>query len=195
MKIYIVRHGQSVSNKKGYIAFYHTGLTKKGKLESRKLGKRLVKEKIEFDAIFCSPLYRALQTLDEILKAGLKIDPKNIFISNLLKEINRREFEGRPSEEYYQAQKESGVDPNNFRCQGGESENDVRKRAIKFKKLLKQTSFETVLVISHGHFIAQFASLLNFKRTGRNERATLSLLRWKNNQCRIILWNGPKTSL
>jgi broad specificity phosphatase PhoE len=195
MKIYIVRHGQSISNKEGYIAFYHTGLTEKGKLDSRKLGKRLVRRKIKFDAIFCSPLYRALQTLDEILKAGLEINPNNIFVSDLLKEINRREFEGRPREEYYQAREKSGVDPNDFRCREGESENDVRKRAIKFQKLLEQSQFETILVVSHGHFIAQFTSLFNLKGLGHNEGATLSLLEWKNNQCKVILWNNKQCLL
>jgi broad specificity phosphatase PhoE len=176
MEIYIVRHGQSVSNAAGYIAYSHTGLTEKGKRKAKKLGKRLAKEGVKFDAVYCSPLYRALQTLEEILKAGLKIDQKNIFITDLVREINRREFEGKPREKYYKAQARSEVDSDDFRCKGGESENDVKKRAKKFKNLLEETSFNNVLLISHGHFIAQFTSLFNLGKLGHNESTTLSLL-------------------
>lgn len=192
MKIYLVRHGESISNKEGYIAFYHTGLTKRGKQQSKRLGKYLTQSGIKFDAIYCSPLYRALQTLEEVLKTGLEINQKNIFITPLLAEINRKEFEGRPREEYYQAQKASGITFDDFRCKGGESEKDVKKRAAKFKKFLQQSSFKSVLVITHGHFIAQFTSLFNAKGPGHNQPAALCLLEIRDKRGQIIFWNNKR---
>jgi len=59
MKLYIVRHGQSMNNS-GESRFHNVSLTSLGRKQIQRTAKALVKEK--FDALYCSPLERALQT-------------------------------------------------------------------------------------------------------------------------------------
>lgn len=188
MKIYITRHGESVSNAEGYIAFSYTGLSDKGILDAKKLGERLVKENIKIDAIFCSSLYRTLQTMDQIFKGGFKIDPKKVFITDLIREINRLEFEGQPSAEYYAVRDTSGSNPDDFKCKGGESENDVKTRAVEFKNVIEKSGFENILIITHGHFIGRFNSLFGMKLEHTTGGA-LSLLEIKGDKAEVSFWN------
>jgi broad specificity phosphatase PhoE len=189
MKVYITRHGESISNAEGYIAFSYTGLSDKGLEDAKKLGERLVKENIKIDAIYCSSLYRTLQTMDQIFKGGFKVDPKKIVITDLIREINRLEFEGQPSTEYYAVRNTtSGLNPDDFRCKGGESENDVKERALDFKKMIEKSGFENILIITHGHFIGRFNSIFGLKLEHTNG-AALSLLEIDEDKAEVKFWN------
>ena len=108
MKIYIARHGESVSNAGGYIAYPYTGLSVKGLKDASSLGKRFAKENIKIDAIYCSNLFRALQTLDRFLENYKLTNLNKIFVTDLLNEICRFDYSGRPSSEYYADRDASG---------------------------------------------------------------------------------------
>jgi len=190
-KIYIARHGESEGNSGNFISFPHTPLTNKGHKEAQKLGERLTKEKIKFDRIYCSPLYRSLQTLEDLLKAGIRIKQENIEINDLLREINRKEFEGKPRELYY-AQKEKSKSPENYRCRGGESENDVKKRAERFLSLIKRRNDKIVLIITHGHFLRHFMAFLGFPSgLSHPHGCSLSLveINSEKGKPKLIFWN------
>ena len=107
---------------------------------------------------------------------------------DLLREINRLEFEDRPSTEYYATRDASGLDPDDFRCKGGESENDVKRRAAEFKKTIESSGFENILVITHGHFIGRFNSLFGLKLEHKNG-AALSLLEIDGDKAKVEFWN------
>ncbi|HEX9008645.1 MAG TPA: histidine phosphatase family protein [Patescibacteria group bacterium] len=188
MKVYITRHGESVSNAEGYIAFSYTGLSDKGMEDAKKLGERLAKENIKIDAIYCSSLYRTLQTMDQIFKGGFKIDPKKVIVTDLVREINRAEYEGVPSTEYYAVRDASGMDPDDFKCKGGESENDVKRRAAEFKKMIEESGYENILVVTHGHFIGRFNSLFGMKLEHTTGGA-LSLLEIEGGKAEVKFWN------
>jgi broad specificity phosphatase PhoE len=188
MRIYITRHGESESNAESYIAFPYTRLSNKGIQDAQRLGERLVKERIKIDAIYCSSLYRALQTMDQIFIGGFRIDPKKIFITDLIREINRQEFEGKPSSEYYAVRDASGVDPDDFKCKCGESENDVERRAMSFKKIIEKTGYENILIITHGHFIGKFNFLFGLKLEHTTGGA-LSLLEVDGDKAVVKFWN------
>lgn len=188
MKVYITRHGESVSNAEGYIAFSYTGLSDKGMVDAKKLGERLAKENIKIDAVYCSSLFRTLQTMDQIFKGGFKIDPKKVFVTDLVREINRAEYEGQPSTEYYAVRDSSGLDPDDFKCKGGESENDVKRRAAEFKKMIEESGYENILVITHGHFIGRFNSLFGMKLEHTTGGA-LSLVEVEGDKAEVKLWN------
>lgn len=188
MKVYLTRHGESISNAEGYIAFSYTGLSDKGMMDAKKLGERLVRDGIKIDAIYCSSLFRTLQTMDQLFKGGFKVDPKNVIVTDLVREINRLEFEGQPSTIYYAARDTSGFDPDDFKCKDGESENDVKSRAVEFKKLIEKSGFENILVITHGHFIGQFNSIFGMKLEHTTGGA-LSLLHIEGNKAEVKFWN------
>jgi broad specificity phosphatase PhoE len=61
MKLYIVRHGESMSNIGGYSILVEDPLSCHGEEQAQKLAERL--EGLSFDAIYCSPLQRAVQTV------------------------------------------------------------------------------------------------------------------------------------
>jgi len=101
--------------------------------------------------VYCNPLYQSLQTLEELLKARIKVKEENIETNNLLKEINRKEFEGKPRELYY-AQKEKitrqmiiDVDVAKARM--------MLKKAREFLHLIMKRNDKTILIITHGHFL------------------------------------------
>lgn len=189
MKIYITRHGESVGNVKGYIAYPHTKLTAKGIRNAQALGKRFTQECHHIDAIYCSNLYRAQQTLDQFLKKYKNIQPNKIFVTELLNEIGRQEYNGRPSSEYYRDRDSSGVDSNLFRCKGGENEIDVKNRAITFKKLIETHGYENILIISHGHLLSHFCCLYGVDYTTHLQGATFSLIEVSSNKTQVLAWN------
>ena len=67
MKIFLVRHGETIENSKGIIqSFFEGKLSPLGEYQSEQLALRLKNEKI--DKIFSSDLKRAVDTAKYILK-------------------------------------------------------------------------------------------------------------------------------
>lgn len=185
-KLYIVRHGQSEGNIIRHVSFQHTPITEQGRSDSYKLGKRLKRDNIKVDAIFYSPLTRSVQTLEAIKEGGFDVSQIQVEPNPLLQEINRKEFEGKPSEEYYAKCTESGLPTNDYRCNGGESENDVTKRAMKFLNYFNNSEFNSVLIVTHGHFINCFMKLLGFSDLGHLHGASLSLITIDGENAKIV---------
>lgn len=68
-KLVIIRHGESIWNKKNlFTGWVDIGLSKKGEKEAKVAGKILKKQGFEFDRAYCSVLKRATQTLGIVLK-------------------------------------------------------------------------------------------------------------------------------
>ena len=81
-KIVLLRHGESVWNKKGLFTGCHdVGLSRLGEAEARKAGRVLKKNGFVFNYAFSSPLKRVRRTLDLVLSAmqtsgvPIKINP------------------------------------------------------------------------------------------------------------------------
>jgi len=72
--IYICRHGETVDNVKGNFRQDDVELTDKGKQEAKQLGKDL--EDVKISQIVSSPLPRAIETFEAILKAQKKENEK-----------------------------------------------------------------------------------------------------------------------
>lgn len=191
MNLYIVRHGESDGNANRFISFSHTGLTAKGHQDARNLGKRLAKKNITIDRVYCSTLYRSIQTLEDLIKTGLTVDQKNIELTELIIEINRKEFEGRNRTEYYQ-QKAAHESPDDYCCLNGESENDVKARAVKFRKVLKKDKSKNVLIITHGHFLKHLMDLLGLYNLGHLTGASLSLVKITPKKSNVVFWNDTE---
>jgi len=189
MNIYIARHGESISNAGGYIAYPYTGLTVKGLKDALSFGMRFAEGEIKIDAIYCSNLFRALQTLDKFLENYKLTNPNKIFVTDLLNEINRFDYSGRPSTEYYADRDASGKDPAAFKSLLGESENEVKNRAIKFKQLIEKNSYKNILIISHGHLLHHLCDLYNVPSLGHLSGATFTLLELTDSKSKIVTWN------
>lgn len=138
MKLIITRHGETVDNKKRVFQGHSPGkLTKEGKIQAKKLAKRLSKEKI--DAIYSSDLKRAADTAKEIAKFHKKLI---VQFDKRLRERNIGKHEGKPiPADWYK-----GVI-----LEGMETNLEMVERLNNFiDEIWNKHKNETVLAVSHG---------------------------------------------
>jgi probable phosphoglycerate mutase len=157
MKLIIVRHGETVANTKKILQGKDGGkLTEKGIKQAQEVGKHLKNHKI--DMVFCSPLDRCVETLNNILEE-YPIDGE-IFMSNLIEERDFGEYTGTDSSMI--DWKELDEDNKVNREMGVESWSDVRKRVELFMEDLKLEDGEkTVLIVSHAGPIRVMINRIN----------------------------------
>ncbi|MBR6966264.1 MAG: histidine phosphatase family protein [Clostridia bacterium] len=153
MKIYVIRHGETELNvkriKQGWL---DASLNQAGRDLARLTGQAL--QGIHFDACFSSPLKRAWETVEILLReSGNENVP--IQADDRLKEINFGEEEGTPGT-YSSLPPETAQlffsDALRFPgFPGGESIRDVCRRTGDFlNELIRQDRYGTVLVGTHG---------------------------------------------
>ncbi len=168
-KIYFVRHGETLANKKRLI-FGHLDwdLTNKGIKDSYKTSKVLYKEIKKVDFIISSPLKRTMHTAEIIAK---QFKTKKILTENNLIEKGEGIWEGKNywevRENDYKNYLKWLKDPLGYRPYKGESIKDMNKRIIKFQKsILNNYSGKTLIVVSHAGPIRLF--LLNLLKSDLN---------------------------
>lgn len=140
--IYLARHGQTEWSKTGQ----HTGLTDipllpEGEYDAERLGARL--RRIEFAAVWTSPLVRAARTCELAGFGGVAE------VDHDLVEWNYGQYEGLKTAEIVARQPSWRV----FRdgCPGGESPGEVAARADRVLARARQVD-GNVLIFSSGHF-------------------------------------------
>ena len=149
MKLYFIRHGQSVANiNKTHAGWADVLLTEQGRLDALR-AKRIL-EKIRFDKVYTSDLGRALDTQRIVLPdvEGDKTD--------LLREINVGSIVGIPMEQcirdygdvYFACKKNC-----DFSAFGGESYDDLCQRVRSFLAMVESCGYDSVAAFSHGGYI------------------------------------------
>ncbi len=183
-KIYLIRHGET----EWTISRQHTGttdipLTENGKRQAELLAKRLKGHK--FDAVYTSPLRRALQTCEI---AGFK----HAVLMPDLREWNYGAYEGITSKEIH-------VDNPSWNIfeqggPGGESPQAIENRIDRLIENILKNSGDIAL-FSHGHFLRAFAMrfiglpIVTAKHFALFP-ASLSILNWEKTLSTISLWNA-----
>ena len=152
MKLILVRHGETPWNaEKRYQGTKNPGLNERGRNQAKAIAEELRDEKI--DAIYCSSMNRARETLEKILKFHPHIKPT--FLDGLV-EINYGIFEGMTRDEIlakhgdliYQRSKK-GID---FKNPGGESVRELIGRLVGVLDGIKNEHFgKTVLIVAHSN--------------------------------------------
>jgi len=185
LEIYLVRHGETEWSSVGR----HTGntdlpLTARGEQLAASLKDRL--KKIHFDAVYSSPLRRARRTAEIAGFPNPKLTP-------LLREVEYGQYEGKTTKEIRESQ--PGWELYKDGSPGGETPEQILERAQKFVDLAVETN-GSVLAFSHGHFLRAVAVAwmgLEIKAAGKLylEVATLSLLRDRDNERLLAIWNAP----
>lgn len=141
MIVYLVRHGETVMNKKGVTQGHKDSpITSRGMESAENHGKLLSKENIEI--VFSSDLGRCVQTAEII---------NNYIKKELIKtpELRERDFgllNGQPDKRVVRELDLSNPDeiaPN------GESFNQMKNRVLEFIKSLADKDFNKVLLITH----------------------------------------------
>ncbi len=179
-KLYLCRHGETEWTLSGQ----HTGktdipLTEKGKRQAIHLRKQI--EKISFDAIFCSPKKRALETCG----------PLKHIIEPQIVEWDYGNYEGKTSEEIHRNDPKWDIFQDG--APSGETIQEVAQRADAFLKRA-DAYFGNVAVFSHGHFLrvltARFLGLdPEMGKLFLLSVSSLSILGQDREQPVIILWN------
>ena len=149
MKIYLTRHSQTLWNQEKRLQGHQDSpLTQEGEENALALKKYL--HNYHFDAIYTSPILRALKT------AQIICPHQDITIEPLIMEMNFGEYEGRLISEISKDSLYDQLwnDPENFtRIPGGESYKEVITRAQQFiEKIKKHNQNDCIFVITHGMF-------------------------------------------
>ena len=160
MKLILVRHGETEENVNDLLAGQDCGkLTAKGIEQSKKLGKEL-KEKYKIDMIFCSPLTRCRETLENILDEYPLDVP--IYMSKLIEERDYGEYTG--MEAVLVNPEELNEDNKINKEMGVESQIHLLKRVSLFLEDLKlEDENSTILVVSHQEPIKIMAAKITGK--------------------------------
>ncbi|MBI2173083.1 MAG: histidine phosphatase family protein [Candidatus Aenigmarchaeota archaeon] len=157
MKIFLIRHGETVENAQHIVQGQAYGrLSPKGMEQAKKVASRLAKEHI--DAVISSPLERADLTAREIARQhGLKI-----IYDDRISERKFGSLEGITRDEYFDMMEKSGLPKHEFRPSGGESYIDMKERIGSFyRMLLEKYAGKTVVVVAHGSLNRVFLSVVN----------------------------------
>jgi broad specificity phosphatase PhoE len=188
--IYLARHGETAWTLSGQ----HTGLTdlpltEAGERTARQLGERL--KGLTFAKVFTSPLQRARRTC-ELAGFGhmAEVDPD-------LVEWNYGEYEGRRTADIRADR--PGWQLFRDGCPGGESPQDVARRADRVVQRLRAVNGDS-LVFSSGHFIRVLAARwigadpTVHARSFMLSTASLSALGYEHDVSRpvIRLWNDTQ---
>ncbi|MBQ7613512.1 MAG: histidine phosphatase family protein [Butyrivibrio sp.] len=162
MKIYVTRHGQTDYNKKRMmqgrsdIPLNDVGIAQ-AKARRESIGD------IKFDAVYASPLVRAIKTAEIIGN----VDREEIIVDDRIIEANFGKYElmgyfetGLPMIAYWSL-------PEIFPApKGVETIKEMRDRTSSFLKELEQKDYENVLVACHGGIIRPIRGYLEDKRSG-----------------------------
>lgn len=173
MKLILVRHGESEGNANHILQGSDDGgkLTAKGIEQAKKVGKEL-KEKYKIDMVFCSPLDRCVETLENILIENPIEGP--VFMCKLLEERDFGEYSG--TETQLVNWEEMDQDNKINEELGVESLAELQKRANLFLEDLKLEEAETVLVVSHGGPIKMMISKITGKELDEIEVKNAEIL-------------------
>lgn len=131
MKLYLIRHGESVANKeKVFQGWTDVSLSVTGQKQAKSLGEYFKKGNTHFTKIYSSPLKRAVETGQHLLQSS---DFQKLVTCNDFRSINVGQWAGLTIENvgnnFPKAYEIWKSRPKNFRFPGGESIADVQTRA------------------------------------------------------------------
>jgi probable phosphoglycerate mutase len=147
--IYLIRHGECAGNREGlFRGRYDLPLNEVGRDQANSLAEEL--KDVEFDAVYSSPLIRALETA-QILCKGRGIEPVVVEGFN---NIYLGEWEGNPkkeiAEKYPKQFRMWRTEPEKLKMKGMETLADVQHRTVQALALITEERMgQTLAVIGH----------------------------------------------
>ncbi len=146
MKVYVIRHGESESNRaRIWTGWFDAPLTEKGHEDARRA--RAIVNGIKFDKIYSSDLSRAMDT------ARIVIPDCTPETSPLLREINLGALTGKSLSAITSEEQRTEIRKKGYAMYGGESNEEFHDRIRRFKQELELCDFEAVSIFSHGGWL------------------------------------------
>lgn len=145
MKVYVIRHGESESNRDlVWTGWCDVHLTEKGRAEAAHAGKML--ENVGFDKIYTSDLLRARETAEAAI-VGCEYE-----CSALLREVNVGDLAGKPVSCVDSVMRQKFA-ADGYGSVGGESHADFSARVREFMKKLENSDCQKVAIFSHAGWL------------------------------------------
>ncbi len=195
MDIYLVRHGETESNReRRYLGWTESPLSTLGLRQAERTAYFLAGERI--NALYCSDLNRAFHTARVIGKScALQPEP-----CSLLREIHFGQWEGLTFDEIEKAWGDRISrwldDPYHHAAPGGESLKEVCSRMHAFLEDLNSlpSAGQRIAAVSHGGSIrALLFKVLGLDRSGfwdiKIDNASVSLIRKEGDHFKVIYYN------
>ena len=145
MKLYVVRHGESVNNlKKIYTGWQQAALTDKGRADAK--WAKEVLSTVKIDKAFSSDLIRAMET------GSIALPDMTAELTDLLREVDVGNLAGQPLTTVTDEMRER-IATEGYTFLDGESREDFRARVRKFMKVLESLPYENIAAFSHRGWI------------------------------------------
>lgn len=176
MKLYVIRHGQTIVNIKELVnAWNNIGLNKVGKKEASLASNEI--KRLHIDLIFCSPLRRTKQTC--------KIINKNMIQVVFDKRIIERNSRSMQFKKITKINREEWYDTNKMIVyKNSEGFKSILERVGKFIDDIKEKyTDKTILIVTHGDVCKAIYSYLN----NINDAKKISSFKQKN--CEIVKYD------
>lgn len=152
MKVFIIRHGESESNKAGlWTGWLDAPLTEKGRADAKAAAGLL--SGVCFDKVYTSDLSRACET------ARIALPDHEYVKSALLREINVGSIAGKPLSVLSPEEKRR-VAEEGYGCFAGESRGEMRARVVAFMQGLEKEEGENIAIFSHAGFLRYFMDIV-----------------------------------
>lgn len=193
MKIYLIRHGESLANLGLVSADFSMNnqntLSKKGEDQIRAIIPAF--QNCNIVRIFSSPMKRAVESA-EILQSGLVNKPK-IIIDNHLKEIDYGIFtDDRNNPEMQNIAKKQIAGDQEIRFGGGENIREILERFLDFLvDIYKENQNSEIIILSHGRLLSIVSKKIeelcqnNIKKS-KIDNASIIEVELNNNEINIL---------
>lgn len=193
MKIYLIRHGESLANLGLVSADFsmdnQNTLSKKGENQIQAIIPAFLNCNII--RIFSSPMKRAVKSA-EILQSGLVNKPK-IMIDNRLKEIDYGTFtDDRDNPEMQNIAKQQIAGDQEIRFGGGENIREILERFLGFLvDTYKENQNDEIIILSHGRLLSIVSKKIEELcqkeiKKSKIENASIIEVELKNNEINLL---------
>ena len=184
MKVFMIRHGESETNRDGlWTGWLDAALTEQGREDAARAGALL--SHVCFDKIYSSDLQRAMDTA-KIAIPGCECEP-----TPMLREINVGDIAGKPLGVVRDADGNS-LNKDGYALFGGESYAIFRARVSEFKRHLEGAAEERIAVFAHGGFLKAFLDLVLDVQLSREslccKNCTVAIFEYGNGIWKLHSW-------
>lgn len=184
MRLYIVRHGESETNKnKLWTGWLDVPLTEKGMRDAEAAGSIL--SGIKFDKVYSSDLSRATKTCEIALgEAEYETTP-------ILREVNVGKIAGRPLSVISEDERAEAALVG-YKRYDGESREELEKRVEDFLALVAESGHRTVAAFSHAGFIrTALSTVVGINLPGKKilcNNCTVAVFEYSDGLWRLHSW-------
>lgn len=160
MKLFLVRHGESVLNAAKVHQYPHTELSRLGMAQAKALARRF--RKVKVDTIYCSDYTRAVQTATAIheVSKGRMIHTDLIREWSHPSEMDGMKYHARDDRIW--GKRAMHIDDPEWHYSDEENFFDLRRRTVRFMSQLKKSKDDTVVAVTHGRTICMILAIALF---------------------------------